>query len=154
MGVSELEFRSDSGIASLQDARAETKYSSSPRNEDAEKAIDGDRHTKWLDFSKGTLIVSWKDPQRLTSFRFVTANDYSSRDPVQWELKGSNDQQHWALLHAQHVDYATPVVRRTETQWFKFNLSAEVVEDVAEGFNQEGYNADTDYTPQYVDELV
>merc|ERR1712048_614173 len=51
-------------------------------------------------------------------------------------------------------DYATPVVRRAETQWFKFNLSAEAVEDVVEGLNQEGYNADADYTPQYVDEPV
>jgi len=70
------------------------------------------------------LTITWKRPQRLTAFRFVTANDYSGRDPTQWTLHCSSDQSTWALSHQQATDYSTPILRRTATAWFALDLNA------------------------------
>lgn len=120
--ISEIEFRSGMSWTSMERARADTFGGNSPVDEGPDKAIDGDRNTKWFDHSKGSLTITWNEAPRLASFRFVTANDYSGRDPVQWKFTCTRDKANWGLWHLQDKDYATPVVRRTPTEWFNLDF--------------------------------
>lgn len=78
---------------------------SSPGTENPPKVIDGNVATKWLDFNfttsaYSTLIVDAGSGNSVTfdRYRFATANDAPDRDPVSWQLYGSNDGSVWSLL--------------------------------------------------------
>ena len=59
--------------------------------EGADKLIDGNIFTKWLDFNKKSVVIAFPQPVNVTGYSWATANDASERDPVKWSLEGSND---------------------------------------------------------------
>ncbi|MFT5752425.1 MAG: hypothetical protein ACI828_002361 [Flavobacteriales bacterium] len=67
----------------------------SPVGEEVDKIIDGDVLTKFLDFLLNdgmTFTVDLGgDSAIATSISFTTANDFQERDPMQFEVLGSND---------------------------------------------------------------
>jgi hypothetical protein len=132
--LAEIEFMSY-GVVLKQGGNAQMRADmfggQSPLGEEPDKAIDGNVNTKWLDLSKGSMTISWERVQRITHFRFVTANDFSGRDPLQWKLHCTRDQHNWALWHVMAEDYATPIVRRSPTGWFQLNLSAPAIPEVS-----------------------
>jgi len=139
--ISEIEFKNGDAVVSLakearnNQVRADMLGGFTEKNEEPNKAIDGDRNTKWFDYGKGSLTITWQQPQRLTAFRFVTANDYSGRDPIQWSFQCSQDKSTWALSHLQDTDYPTPIVRRTSTEWFDFDLTRKAVQEFLPDWN-------------------
>ncbi len=64
-------------------------------NETADKAFDGDINTKWLDFSPGGSWIQYKYADdataALSQYAITSANDKPERDPMDWNLLGSND---------------------------------------------------------------
>jgi len=70
-----------------------------PPNETADKAFDGDVNTKWLDFSmiaNGSSWIQWRYAEGRTAYAteyaITSANDAPERDPMDWNLLGSNDE--------------------------------------------------------------
>jgi len=68
--------------------------SASPAAEEAVFAIDGDPGQKYLNFGRenaGFIVTPSIGPSVVTGFTMTTANDAVARDPVDWELYGTND---------------------------------------------------------------
>ncbi|RYD33931.1 MAG: hypothetical protein EOP86_12195 [Verrucomicrobiaceae bacterium] len=71
-----------------------TSESSSPAAEEVINAIDQDSSTKYLNFGRensGIIVTPSAGPAAVTGFTLTTANDGAERDPVDWELCGTND---------------------------------------------------------------
>ena len=57
-----------------------------PEAEHPYQAMDGDVATKFLDFTKGDLLVNFGAPVSVASYDWATANDFMERDPTKWTL--------------------------------------------------------------------
>merc|ERR1712117_417441 len=75
------------------------------------KAIDGKDSTKWCDTPVGPLVISFPVPVHVHYYTYRTGNDAPERDPVEWRLQGSMDNENWANLS--HVQTAPPDARDT-----------------------------------------
>ena len=86
----------------------------SPSNERVEKAFDGDRNTKYLNFDKlnAGFIVRFSQPTTLVSIRLTTANDFPGRDPTSMTINGSSDGRNWRSIVA-NMPVALPGARKT-----------------------------------------
>jgi hypothetical protein len=73
----------------------------SPPAEGPGGILDGTDGGKWLNFSKTHGYVYVTFPTRFvpSGFRLTTANDHAERDPVRFNVYGSNDATHWDLLY-------------------------------------------------------
>jgi hypothetical protein len=67
-------------------------------NEGKAKAFDNSTSTKWLDFSSPPNRYSWIQYQYasnkksvVTEYTLTSANDFNKRDPMNWNILGSND---------------------------------------------------------------
>lgn len=85
-------------------------------------AIDGDFDTKFLDHLIQPLIVAFPAPVTVDAWSYVTGNDATERDIVQWRVWGSNDGTNWTLLQEQvGEDYAVTASRKVEVGPFPFD---------------------------------
>jgi len=66
----------------------------------------------------------------LTGWRYKTANDNDSRDPVSWTLLGSTNNTDWVLLD-QRTQETITTSRQTATQDFTFNATNQAVFNAA-----------------------
>jgi hypothetical protein len=82
--------------------------------EGAQKANDNLTSTKWLDFNMQPLVLDFGTPVVADGYRFATANDAESRDPVGWRVEGSHDGSFWRVLD-ERSNFATPTQRFTYT---------------------------------------
>jgi len=66
-----------------------------PPDETADEAFDDDDQTKWLDFSPTGSWIQWRYPDStaptVKQYAITSANDIPARDPMDWNLLGSND---------------------------------------------------------------
>jgi hypothetical protein len=72
--------------------------SSSPDGEPASYAIDGNTGTKYLNFAKlntGFIVTPFIGASTVQSIQLTTANDAVERDPLTWELYGTNTPGSW-----------------------------------------------------------
>jgi hypothetical protein len=76
------------------------------------QAVDNNLDSKWLDFTKGPLVLDFGQIKSVNGYRFATANDSDERDPVSWKVEGSNNGTTWTLLDEQ-FDFAVPMDRQT-----------------------------------------
>lgn len=97
------------------------------KGEGAEMAIDGHLNTKWVDFNKGGLLLSFPKAVEVDYFTFTTSDDHPDRDPVQWEFRGSNTLENWLLLNDQTTPFSIPETRKTETRKFAAFATSAVV---------------------------
>ena len=68
--------------------------SSAPVNEEAFRCIDGNVNTKYLNFGRensGFIVTPGIGRCAVNGFTMTSANDFSGRDPVRWELFATND---------------------------------------------------------------
>jgi hypothetical protein len=111
-----LEDTTDDGTGTIS-ARGDN-----PPNETMYEAFDNLTGTKWLDFSP---TYSWIQYQYAGSTTFVvteytltSANDYPARDPMDWNILGSNDNgSTWDTLDARTGELFTA---RFQTRSFQF----------------------------------
>jgi len=118
--VAELRFQHNGAAVDVSDCPTVNPGGHNPTNEEPPKGDDGDTHTKWLDFNKGSLVVECNSPKTVDKWTWVTANDNPDRDPVQWTLEGATSGiGPWFPLGEQaDGDFATPTARFTALPWF------------------------------------
>ncbi|MDB4687690.1 discoidin domain-containing protein [Akkermansiaceae bacterium] len=92
------EFEFFNGVIQIAPVTVSNPGGNSPAGEGVSKVIDGDPGTKWLDFNKEGLVFDFGSQTNITAYRWTTANDEPSRDPVSWSLEGSNDGTNWSLV--------------------------------------------------------
>ncbi|MFF5857203.1 GH92 family glycosyl hydrolase [Streptomyces sp. NPDC012751] len=64
-----------------------------------ENLADGEPGTKWLTFAPtGWAEFDLDKPMRITTYALTSANDYDTRDPRDWTLKGSADGEDWKTV--------------------------------------------------------
>jgi hypothetical protein len=93
--------------------------------------LDGRSTTAWVDHDFGknggsVLVFAFKVPLVLGAYSFTTNDKYAQRDPVAWELYGSNgngqDQQQipdldWVMLDKRkEMEHMMPTDRRAQMQ--------------------------------------
>ncbi len=83
---------------------------SSPAGQTPVFAVDGLTSTKWLDFNKAPLVLTFPAPVEVDAYRFATANDFDERDPISWTLEGSADGTSWTLMDSV-TSFPTPLTR-------------------------------------------
>lgn len=102
--------------------------------EGAQKLVDDDTDTKWLDANGSPLVFDFGSTVTIDSYRFATANDANGRDPVSWRIEisetGGELDEDWTPVD-QRIKYATPTERFTFTE--TFTIAGEV-EPYIKGF--------------------
>jgi len=77
----------------------------------AQQANDNSLSTKWYDGTKTTpLVLDFGSPTLATAYRFATAEDMPTRDPVSWRVEGSLDNASWVVLDTR-TNYAVSTSR-------------------------------------------
>jgi len=99
-----------------------SRHQSSAR-QGVENTVDGNPRTKWCMEHEGRPViwqVSYPEPVAapLQSYTFSSAEDVPARDPQQWQLLGSNDEDDWVLLDEQRLD--GPFAKRQMSKSFTF----------------------------------
>src|SRR5699024_686381 len=73
-------------------------------DEDSSKLVDDDSFTKlFVDGYTGNFWAQQEfgEAKSISSYMLVSGNDYESRDPQSWTLKGSNDGENWTTIDTQ-----------------------------------------------------
>jgi hypothetical protein len=96
----------------LTGATATNPGGNNPGSEGPEQANDDLTTTKWLDFNMKPLVFDFGAPTVADGYRFATANDADTRDPVSWRVEGSHDGTSWRVLD-EKSGFATPTPRFT-----------------------------------------
>lgn len=107
------------------------------------KAMDGDTGEKWEGKTPQTVVVKATSACQLTGYQFTTGNDnrsYRGRNPKDWTVEGSNDQQTWTTIDSKTDDnvmqdknyypYFFPVTPpETAYQYYRFTITQSVGEE-------------------------
>jgi hypothetical protein len=97
-------------------------------------SIDGSTSTKLYNGSWATKYYLYDMGSSfntvLTGWRYKTANDNNSRDPVSWTLLGSTNNTDWVILD-QRTQETITTTRQTATQDFLFNSSNQIIQNHA-----------------------
>lgn len=89
-----------------------------PKNEVPSMAIDRNTRTKWLDFERKGLILTFETPVVLSAITYTTANDYPSRDTKRFTLWGrSSKEGQWEMVKRIDEDLNPPKARFTDMEW-------------------------------------
>ena len=113
-------------VTSPQDTVLGVPNDNTPPNELPPFAVDDQILTKYLHYDGGTQATGIRvtpvvGPTLVTGLTFTTANDADGRDPVDWELSGSNDSingPYTLIASGEIVDFAGTAAwpRRTKTE--------------------------------------
>ena len=107
------------------------------------KAMDGDTGEKWEGNTPQTVVVKATSACQLIGYQFTTGNDnskYRGRNPKDWTVEGSNDQQTWTTIDTKTDDkvmqdnnyypYFFPVTPpETSYQYYRFTITQSVGEE-------------------------
>ena len=107
------------------------------------KAMDGDTGEKWEGKTPQTVVVKATSACLLKGYQFTTGNDnskYRGRNPKDWMVEGSNDQQTWTTIDSKTDDkvmqdknyypYFFPVTPpETSYQYYRFTITQSVGEE-------------------------
>ncbi len=108
------EFEVTSGGNTVTGATATNPTGSNPVGEGPANAVDGSAATKWLDYNKSALVLTFPAPVTIDGYRFATANDFDDRDPLDWTFEASNDGVNWVIFDSV-TNFPTPLPRQTFT---------------------------------------
>ncbi|NIS80349.1 MAG: hypothetical protein GTO14_09120, partial [Anaerolineales bacterium] len=117
--TSDLSDTTDDGTGTIS-ARGDN-----PPNETMDEAFDNLTSTKWLDFSPSYSWIQYQYADSKTSvvteYTLTSANDYPERDPMDWNILGSNDGgSTWDTLDTRTGELFTA---RFQTRSFQFTNS-------------------------------
>jgi hypothetical protein len=103
--VAEFAFQIDSVDQSMSGVSITNPNGANPTTQEPQKLVDGIMGTKWLDLNIKTNNVSnvvfdfGSDAPVFNGYRWSTADNSTERDPVTWNISGSNDNSVWTTLH-------------------------------------------------------
>jgi hypothetical protein len=90
--------------------------------ETPDKLVDTVLTTKWLDYSGQGLLFDFGTPSTVNGYRMATAGDASGRDPVSWDLEGSDDLLNWFPLDSRRgATTYLPTARNTWADLISFS---------------------------------
>ncbi|HEX8548779.1 MAG TPA: Ig-like domain-containing protein [Cytophagaceae bacterium] len=70
-----------------------------PPGEAADKLTNNNLNDKWLDFSPSSWVLfSYNKPVSWDVYELTSGDDAPERDPMNWTIKGSNDNSTWVTL--------------------------------------------------------
>jgi hypothetical protein len=104
----------------------------SPTGEDYTKLIDNNTNTKYLTFH-ASAWMQYQAPSSyvVTSYTITSANDFPERDPLNWNLQGSNNGSSWVTIDSRsNQDFPNRFQKRTFSfsnttayTYYRFNMS-------------------------------
>jgi hypothetical protein len=104
----------------------------SPTGEDYTKLIDNNANTKYLTFN-ASAWMQYQAPASyvVTSYTITSANDAPERDPLNWNLQGSNNGSTWTTIDTRsNEDFLSRFQKKTFTfnnttgyPYYRFNMS-------------------------------
>ncbi|CAJ1387558.1 unnamed protein product [Effrenium voratum] len=118
VALSELQLYEGGKAISLAGATATAAGGESVPEEEPGMVLDEDVSTKWLDKNISDLVVQLPQPMKVDAFSFITGNDHSQRDPMQWAILASTDGSSWTNAQLQLSDYETPTMRQAPSHRF------------------------------------
>ncbi|SEL50094.1 PKD repeat-containing protein [Olivibacter domesticus] len=92
--------------------------------EGSSKLVDNNPGTKFLQFDyKGDLWckLEFSDPKVLSAYTITAADDAEDRDPKEWKLEGSNDDENWTILDERNEE---EFAERFQVNSYTFNNTA------------------------------
>lgn len=113
--IAELSFILDGSPVAMSGVTVTNPKGNTPANEVADRLIDGNAGTKWLDFHRNPVVFDFGTATTVDGYRMITANDAIERDPVRWTMEGSADGITWVLIDSKVADFATPTDRGVTT---------------------------------------
>lgn len=138
--LSEFRFFYRTGGAQLQwptSTSVTNPGGNNPGTEGPDKLIDGLTSTKMLDFcfyvpcnttntiQTGRSIVKFDlgagEFADVSGYQWATANDVEGRDPISWNISGSNDDTNWTHMDVRD-DQTITASRQTYTQLYSITL--------------------------------
>ncbi|GAA5038517.1 hypothetical protein GCM10011506_36400 [Marivirga lumbricoides] len=108
------------------------QFTDSPAGEGFANLIDNDAATKYLTFNSSAWVqFQANNDYSLSSYSITSANDAPQRDPLNWNLQGSNDGVNWTALDVRSgVDFPSrqqkqtfQVAANSAFTYFRFNLT-------------------------------
>ncbi|MBB5353003.1 hypothetical protein HNR46_003256 [Haloferula luteola] len=113
--ISEFDFYFEDG--EVVPVAATSVGGNTPANEGLDKLFDGIEGdgNKWLDFGNAAVVFDFGEVVTVDSYAYFLGNDAPDRDPIQWRIEGSNDQESWTLVDHVDFDYPHPTVRNIGT---------------------------------------
>lgn len=103
--VAEFNFQLNGSDQAWTGVTVSARGENAASGEVANKLIDGSTSTKWLDFSNSGNPITWVmfdfgsgNTKSFTGYKWYTANDEISRDPISWTIHGSNNATSWTTL--------------------------------------------------------
>lgn len=108
------------------------QYTNSPAGEGFMNLIDNNSGTKYLVLNNaGWVQFQSNNAYSINSYSITSANDAPERDPLNWNLQGSNDGTNWTSLDVRSgIDFPRRFQKQTFTvaanstfTYFRFNLS-------------------------------
>lgn len=97
----------------------------SSASEGSPKVVDGDLGSKFLINPYSSTLymqLTFKVPYRIAAYTMTSANDASDRDPKNWALVASNDEQNWVELDVRNEE---AFAARKETKRYDFANTTE-----------------------------
>jgi hypothetical protein len=86
------------GLSPGQHPCGEMPYSAVDGNTNHADDVAANSNHKWLDFTMGDLVMTFRFPVTVASYDWRTANDAPGRDPTKWTLEGTHDGYTWNVL--------------------------------------------------------
>lgn len=108
------------------------QYTDSPTNEGIGNLIDNNSNTKYLTFHNLAWVqYQSPSPYVVTSYTITSANDAPERDPLSWNLQGSNNGTTWTALDTRSgIDFPNRLQKLTFTfsntaafTYYRFNMN-------------------------------
>jgi len=126
--MGEIQLRDDSNKV-IPGAVASNPGGRSPGNEQPRHGVDGNTRTKWLDFNKNPLVLTFPGPVTVKDYRWSTANDATNRDPARWTFEGSNDGATWTVLEEKWSKRTFYSWRNRRNRWQSWNSISSKIQD-------------------------
>jgi hypothetical protein len=72
------------------------------------KSFEGSEFTFKEARDNGVFSLEFEEPTLIDSYSYATSIEQPERDPINWKLEGSNDNDDWVTVHEQKNDFLTP----------------------------------------------
>lgn len=116
------------------------RENTSNANENSSKLIDNQINSKFLlfDFTTAWMQMEFNEPKIADAYTLTSGGDAPGRDPMNWEILGSNDGSTWTVLDTRvNEDFPSRLLTRkfifdnsTPYKFYRWHVSANAGDDI------------------------